>query len=230
MKITKILWTLPFFSFMLGYYLLDRLYTVEKIDTPNLVGMQLTEAVKISSSKNLNLRIINEQIDLDLPANTVLSQTPNNRQIRPNQAIFVVISKKPLAKIAPNLSNCPPAELTTRLNQAQIKNKSYTLPSAIPKDWCICQSPPPGQIAPDGRMLTYLSQGINPLVIMPKLVNLPLEDVKSFLDMQNLKYSVTSLNQNKLDFANNALVVAQKPNFGTIVNLDKLTQIELAVD
>lgn len=219
-------WLVPFLAFILGYQLLNHLYTVHKIPTPNLVGKKLTEAIKISSEHNLNLRILSEQIDQDLPENTILSQKPNHQNIRPNQAIFVVISKKPQSPIVPNLCGCNESELTTLLAKSKLKTKNYYLPSLLPKGLCICQTPSTNQELAQNKLITYLSSGSTKWMIMPNLTNHLLPEVKEFLDQHNLKINIKYLSDPK-SLSN--LVIEQQPAAGTIIDLDKLTQIDLCV-
>lgn len=225
-SLKNLLWALPFFSFALGYQLLDYLYTVDKITTPNLVGKHLTEAVRISSDSNLNLRILGEQIDPDLPANTILLQKPTLPYIRPNQAIFVVISKKPELPVAPSLCGYHQAEITACLAQNKLKAKSYIVPSCLPKGQCVCQTPGANEPLDQQSLIVYLSAGSSNWMVMPNLTNLILSEVKDFLQSHNLKMNIKYLTDPK-SIAN--YVIDQQPAAGTIINLDKLNQVDLYV-
>ena len=225
-SLSKLLWILPFISFVMGYQLLNMIYTVDKMTTPNLVGKQLTEAIKITSSHNLNLRIISEQIDADLPENTILTQKPVHQNIKPNQAIFVVVSKKPQAQIVPNLCGYTEMEIKEILAKSNLKTKNYYLPNMAPKGYCICQTPAADATLNDHKLLTYISAGSTRWVVMPKLTGLLLTDIKNFLEMHDIKINIKYLSD-KYQPAN--LVIEQKPNVGTIVSLDKLTQVEIYV-
>ena len=62
----KYLWILPFLSFLLGYQFLSTLTTVHELKVPPLVGLSVTEAVKVLSDNNLNARIMAEKEEPDL--------------------------------------------------------------------------------------------------------------------------------------------------------------------
>lgn len=224
--VKNLLWILPFLSFILGYRLLDYLYAVDKIVTPNLIGRQLTDAIKIVSENNLNLRILSEQINSDLPENTILMQKPINQSVRPNQSIFVVISKKPTFEMIPNFGGYNETELASSLARLKLKNKSYYLPSILPKGHCICQTTTSQSDLDQRKLITYISTGSTKWVVMPKLINRPWSDVNNFLQTHHLKTSVKYLIDPK-QITN--FVIEQQPAAGTIVNLEKLSQIDLCV-
>jgi len=223
-SLPNLLWIIPFLSFTLGYQLLNQIYVVDKIATPNLVGKQLTEAIKITSANNLNLRIISEQIDHDLPENTIISQKPGHQAIKPNQAIFVVISTKAKSQTAPNL--CGEPEEAIKKDYENLKIKSYHLPNIAPQKICIAQSPTAGQTLQEQKMIAYFSAGSSPWVLMPKLLGLQFSEVKTFLTTYRLKFNVQFLPDK---YSVEHTIIDQKPAAGTLINLDKLTQIELCV-
>lgn len=221
------MWLGPFLAFLAGYQFLNYFYTVDKIPTPNLVGKKLTDAIKISSQQHLNLRILSEQVDQDLPENTILSQKPNHQYIRPNQAIFVVISKKPQPEVIPNLGGCNEAELHAIFTKNKLKAKSYSVPSVLPKGLCICQSPTPNQPLEAHKLIIYLSSGSPKWIIMPNFINHDISEVKEFLEQHNLKIN---LKQSSAPHFLPNHVIDQQPAAGTILNIDKLVQIDLCTN
>ena len=228
LKIIKTLfWVLPFLSFLVGYQLLDFIYTVHKLPTPNVVGTQLAEAAKITSQNNLNLRIITTKIDPDLPQDTILSQTPDaNQNIKPNQAVFVVVSKKPIAKSTPNLLGYNKNQVAEKLKKLSLRAKDYHLPSITPRGYCICQQPSAGQPTNGRKLLTYVSSGNIPWVLMPNFINLDVDEITSFLKTFNIKTEITYVINRKKD---ENIVTDQKPATGSIINFDKLNTVHLYV-
>ncbi len=222
----KILWLLPFICFFLGYQLLNQLYKVEKIANPNLVGQTISDAIKTCSNLNLNLRVISEQVEPNLPENTILSQKPNHAFIKQNQIVFVVTSKKPEPLVAPNLYGLTLSEIEASLKQLAIKNKCYYLPSIAPKDTCFGQSVAPEQSLSDHKLISYISTNHNRLVIMPNLVACSLADTKTLLDSYQIKLNIKPVLDTGLPVNS---IIEQKPQAGTIVDLNKLAQIELCV-
>lgn len=222
----KTLWLLPFICFFIGYQLLNQLYKVEKIANPNLVGQTISDAIKTCSNLNLNLRIISEQVEPNLPENTILSQKPNHAFIKQNQIVFVVASKKPEPQFAPNLYGLTASDIEAKLKKLAIKNKSYYLPSIAPKDTCFGQSVTPEEKLNDHKLIDYISTGHNQLVIMPSLVSCSMADIKILLDSYQIKLNIKPVVDDNLPLNS---IIEQKPQAGTIIDLNKLTQIELCV-
>jgi beta-lactam-binding protein with PASTA domain len=222
----NLLWLTPFISFLIGYQLLNVIYTVRKMPTPSLVGKQLSDAIKIVSKHNLNLRIITEKIDSDLPENTILTQTPAYQNIKQNQAIFVVVSKRPSAKITPNLCGYSKELVKEKLAKQYLKSKNYYLPSTAPKGNCICQIPSAKQELKTNKILTYISTGNIDLVIMPSFIDKELDKIEDFLTLLNIKINISRL-VNKYKPHN--IVIDQKPTAGSIINLSKLNQVHLYI-
>lgn len=94
MNLKKILWLMPFASFLIGYQIINIFKNQNEIIVPNFVGKTLNQAIKVASDNNLNLRISAEKEDSQLPEGTIISQIPNRQKIKPNQSIYLVISKK----------------------------------------------------------------------------------------------------------------------------------------
>jgi beta-lactam-binding protein with PASTA domain len=224
-NLKSLLWIVPFLFFVMGYQLLNQLYRVEKIHTPNLVGLSINQALQVCSQLNLNLRILSEELDADLPEYTILSQKPNHNYIKPNQIIFVVVCKKPAIKIAPNLIGLNQEQINAKLKLAKLKNQSYQLPSTAATGTCFSQSPSQNQFLNSNLIITYLSKKNSQLVIMPKLVGLDLETVQDFLQDSQIKFSLKKINHP--NWLNNNLICEQKPEPGSIIDLQNLSQIEL---
>lgn len=224
----NLLWVLPFIAFILGYQLLNQIYRVEKIANPQLVGKTLSEALKICSALKLNLRILGEQIDPDLPADTILTQKPQYCWLKPNQVIFVVIAKKPPIPITPQLVGLTAAEIGAQLvNDHKLKAKIYHLPNMAPQGTCFGQHPAPNLPLDVPKLILYLSAGNQRWVIMPKFVDLQLAPVQNFMaNYPHIKLVIKKMVYPEL-VPN--LVLAQKPAAGTIIDLTKLTQIELGI-
>ncbi|GAG41516.1 unnamed protein product, partial [marine sediment metagenome] len=146
MKTQTYLWTVPFFCFIAGYLFLQWVSKVQYLEAPPLVGKQLQDAVAQLSGKNLNIRLIAQKEDPDLPGGTILSQSPAaGQKIKPHQAIHAVISKKPEKIIAPNLINKSKEVIDRELAALGLRSKIHFLPSNRPINSCITQHPAQGQ-------------------------------------------------------------------------------------
>lgn len=224
--LTNLLWILPFAAFLAGYWILNLCYTVNRVPTPNLVGKSLSDAAKITSYANLNLRVISTQVEQDLAPDTILSQTPNHPTIKPNQTIFVVISQKPATSLAPDLYNCDKATAQKQLETDGIKAKFYGLPSTAPQGHCFAQSPSPrGELPNQGLTIYYSALKPEP-IIMPNLIGLNLSEVKSFLTANQIQIKISHVvdSHHAPD-----LIIDQSPIAGTVLELEKIKQVHLQV-
>jgi len=223
MKVKDFFWTIPFFCFIAGYVLLRHLSHIDQLEAPAIVGTQLQYAVTELSSKNLNLRLIAQKEDSDLPHGTVLSQTPiAGQQVKPHQAIHVVLSKKPDKQTAPNVINKFDTVIQKELEHLGVRNKTYFLPSNKPHNSCIAQFPAPGSPLDENKIITYLSAGSNKSVLFPKLKGRPVPEVVEFLEKHGIKTEVLHSSRTPLGHQcdHTCTITDQRPLTGSIVHLN----------
>src|SRR5436190_17855406 len=121
MNIKNYLWIFPFLSFILGYYCTQWFFHTDAIITPHLIGKQIHEIVPIISHCRLNLRLINQKEEIDLPEGIILNQTPTaGTGIKPNQPIFIVTTKKPKALPVPACIGMKVDQITLQLEKIGI--------------------------------------------------------------------------------------------------------------
>jgi len=232
MYIKQYLWIIPFISFLCGYLIFGKLFEPKVFDTPAIVGKKLLEAVTILSDHKLNIRFIAQKEDPDLPTGTILSQKPlAGRKIKPNQAVFVVVSTKPPKTPCPTLINRSLDSITKILEKENIRNKSYFLPSNHPQNNCIAQYPSPTTPLKENNVITYLSHGNKKPVILPKFKYQNLTDITEFLqkwseyiDFDILNYSQKNLSELEHE---NYVIIDQRPLAGSIVNLDPKKKLKI---
>ena len=63
----NILWLAPFICFLGGYFIVRSFFHVNTIPTPSVVGRSLHDAFTILSNHNLNIRLLTQKEDPDLP-------------------------------------------------------------------------------------------------------------------------------------------------------------------
>lgn len=222
-QIKNYLWLIPFLSFLSGYAFFSHLYKINEIKTPNIVGVQLPQAIVELSNKNLNLRILAKKQDPDLPSGTILSQTPRGGQkIKPNQSVFIVTSEKPPKIPAPMLVNKNIETITKQLEHNNIRNKSYYLPGNQPVNSCIAQFPPPGTLLKWNNVITYVCQGNQKPVILPNFKNKTVTAVKEFLKHYHVKIDWMHTPECDADHTcdQHCIVTDQRPLAGSIITLD----------
>ena len=222
MKLTHYLWILPFLSFFAGYLLLQRVTNVDQLEAPALVGKQLQSVVATLSEKNLNLRFITQKEDPDLPHGTILSQTPAaGRNVKPHQAIHVVISQKPEKFAAPLLINKSITAIQKELGLQNIRNKSYPVASNKPINSCIAQFPAPGTPLEDNKIVTYLSSGNQKQLLMPDLRGRSAPEVAAFLKKQNVEMEILHSKDPKKNHMHDQdrIIANQRPLAGAFMTL-----------
>src|SRR5579863_1552532 len=132
-NIKKYLWIMPFLSFLLGYCIMQRLFRTTESITPHLVGKQVHEILPLITQHKLNLRLLDQKEEADLPEGIILNQTPAaGTAIKPNQPLFLVTTKKPLAARAPQCSGIAINELTPPLQAAGIHPRIYYVSHPYP--------------------------------------------------------------------------------------------------
>lgn len=228
MNIKQYIWALPFSIFILGYFFLNLLISGPNIDAPNLIGKSASEALVMASNNNLSIKIIGEKEDVDLPEGTVLHQTPINQKVKRNQALYVLISKKPPQKITPMLLHKTESEIEKILSKQNLKAKKYYLHNSPP--YCFCQYPEAGSNVDKESIVVYInSRGLKPR-LFPNLKGETLEAVQEFLQKHGLKIKVFRKGKEEEEYNPNSVVVKQKPIAGSIVNLKGLSTVLVEVN
>lgn len=232
LKLYYYLSILPFIGLLSGYFFLYWLFSTNSIATPLLIGKNLNEAVKIISDHNLNIRILKEKEDRDLPEGTIISQIPMAHQtIRPNQIVFCVVSSKPPVTYAPYVIGKKTKEMTELFINKAIYHKSFPLPSHYPEGYCLTQIPAPHKPLTDKTMITYVSAGSCNIVIFPSLIGKKITEVQELLDPYGFNIQVfhsTSLAKNHQ--CTSCVIADQKPLPGSFIDLKKTLTLHINVE
>lgn len=231
-KLKNILWIFPFISFVFGYYFLHTLLQKKEIFTPNVIGQNIQSAMKGMSKCGLNIRLLREQEDSDLPAGIVLEQIPKpNQMVRPNQHVFVTISKRPQTVLAPDFLGQRYKFIVKQVAKLGIHAKVFWLQSTYPKNFCIAQSPQPEQEMRDQKLIIYVSSGSDNLYIFPNLKEIPVLEVSKLFEKEGIKVEVFHNKKvNKNHKCSNCKITDQKPMYGSIVDLSKTLYVQLQVE
>jgi beta-lactam-binding protein with PASTA domain len=132
---------IPFISFFLGYYTIDNILFRNRAQVPNVVGLYIYDAIKKLSEYKLNARILYEKEDYGMPEGIILDQNPTSESIvKPNQSVFLTITRKPNPIYAPNLYNLDINDID-KLISKDIEIKKYPLElNDYPSNIIIAQS------------------------------------------------------------------------------------------
>lgn len=232
-KLHNLFWTLPFICFLGGYYALSKLYTVAEMPTPSLIGKTVPHALRILSAHQLNVRILAEKDDAELPEGTILSQTPvPHASIKSNQSVFLVISKKPLRKSAPDLIGKTPEQYKPDIKEHGIRVKEYHLESAAPTGHCFAQFPQPHELLEKNDMIAYISAGNNKPILFPSFISKPIHEVAEFLTSHDMQMRIVHARPvSEQHTCDACIVLDQRPFSGSIMKLspDKQVTVQLQV-
>lgn len=222
MDLKNFLWLAPFFSFIFGYLVMQKILHIPETLTPALVGKQIHTVLPLITQHNLNIRLIDQKEEADLPEGIILNQTPAaGTAIKQNQPVFLVTTKKPVALRAPQCIGIHADELYKQLQAQGIQPRMYYLPHPYPNNLCFAQSPQPNEILEKNRIIIYVSAGNNKPIIWPDLTHNPLQEVVDFLSMYNIQPDIIfdTLHSNSLQ--QDYTVIDQRPFAGTLLTLDE---------
>jgi len=218
----SLLWMAPFCAFILGYLLFYLLLRVEYVTAPALVGTNLQHALGASSNSHLNLQLVGQREDRDIPAGTIISQMPHaGRKLRPNQSLFVVITTAPPLQPMPKLVGTPHERIKLILGPLSIKSKLFFVPSIYPTGNCIGQTPLPHQPATLEPALIYCAQQSCRPIIWPDFVGHSLENATAFLRDHQIAVQVNHEKPRpKSPDPAEATVTDQRPLAGSLLVID----------
>jgi len=224
MSFKKFFWILPFLSFLFGYVLFERIFHKPYIAAPSITGKRLLQAICLLSDNNLSLKIIGKKEDSDLPSGTILNQTPiAGRHIKPQQAIFVVISEKPQKIPSPHLISKHKDDIENIVEKLHIRNKNHFFQSnKHPKNTCIAQTPTPQALMKRKNIITYIANNTKKPVILPNFIDKKITDIMDFLQHYNIHIDIihTTKCEDNHCCDEQCIITDQRPLAGSIVTLD----------
>jgi eukaryotic-like serine/threonine-protein kinase len=225
------LWALPFFSFLLGYYCLSWSSHRSHIQTPAVLGLPLQEAIKLLSTYQLNVRILKEKEDPDMPEGIIVSQSPDSdSKIKPYQSVFLVITRKPAKKEVPSLYGLSLSKAGLLAQEKAMPCKAYYLDSTQPQDTCIAQMPTPKLLLHNPSLITYISQGMSSIRIVPSFKGRSLDLVTAFLKECAIPYHIFyQTDEQKADQPEQLKIVDQRPLAGSFIDFKRAPTVQLTV-
>lgn len=231
MKINNILWILPFISFLFGYYIINQLFNrKKKIEVPNLIGTSIIQATKILSDYNLNIRILSQKEEPDLSPGIIISQNPIHQKVKPNQTVYVVVSRKPDLFKMPNFKGKKIDEIQSIIVKENIKAKIYYCESLLPENHCITQFPSPNSLLEEKKLILYLSSGNNKEIVFPNFKNSELKKIINLLNLNNIKTKIVMKNLHEEYNPNkHYIIIDQRPFSGSLIKLNSNIIVQLIV-
>jgi beta-lactam-binding protein with PASTA domain len=211
------LWITPFAIFVSTYFALHILLQSPSFTTPDITGMHLVEATKLLSSYQLHPEIIQIKEDRDMKAATILHQKPKaGRLIKKNQTVYVVISEKPAAQLAPSCIGLSVEQIKEAANAIGLKPKFYYIPYSYLSNRCFGQWPSAEQPIKNRSLICYIAQEKQNLVIYPDFKGQTLESVINALKEQRITHYQTDITPEP---HRTYYILDQLPKAGSILNL-----------
>lgn len=211
---------------------MSTLYRPKIIETPLLIGKTIQEAMRITSQKNLSIKLFDEKEDPELPAGTIISQTPAaNCPIKANQSMNVVVSKKTGRK-APCLVGKNLDIIQQEMKSQGLTCTYYEIAGKQPTQLCIAQDPAPGALMSDRAIAVYICKGAQEPYLFPNFGNKHVDVVRNFLANYPVTLEIIH-SQEVLEEHNcsTCVVLEQRPRAGSMVVLDpqKPVHVQLRV-
>ena len=223
--IKKIFWLLPFLCFIVGYFAIQTLVHTPSISTPPVIGMSLHQAFIELSNHNLNIRLLDQKEDPDLPEGTIINQIPAAHQLlKPRQTVFLTLSRQPIVFKTPHIIGKTTEEIASIVSAIGGKLKIYEIPSSHRKRYCIGQVPAPESPFDSKILIAYISQGSHRPIIWPNFIGKNKDDVMDFLAPYQLDVHIVDNGQK------GTTIIDQRPLAGSIINLDQKPYIQLHVN
>ncbi|MBN2267482.1 MAG: PASTA domain-containing protein [Candidatus Babeliaceae bacterium] len=208
----------PFVSFLGGYWFVALLVKSESFETPNVIGMSLSEAVMQLSAKQLNVRILAERDEAMTPG-IVLDQVPRSGQkIKTHQPVFVLISRQHQKIGAPALCGLSRKVAENRAQVLKIRLKVREIDHAAPAQTVVAQIPAAGsELGVPPHMILYVSLGMSSgWHVMPSLIEQPIRIAERWLAQQGVRTVCDEEVSN-----HEGVVVAQQPLPGSLIESGK---------
>lgn len=232
MKITHFLWLLPFTFFLGGYLLIAFIIGTPTLETPQCIGKNIQQALRILSDCDLNTKLLEEKEDNDIPAGTVIAQRPTYKQkIKPQQTVFLVVSKKSKKITTPFLVGQSIPAITQELKNLGILHKNYPVTSEYPQNTCIAQLPIARQPLHEKKIITYSASTHRQPVIFPDFTQYTVQKSIAFLKEHSITPHLSHTGQSdKIHTCKNCSITDQKPLAGSLVYLDIPLDVHLHIN
>jgi serine/threonine-protein kinase len=202
--------------------MMQQLFHTPETITPHCIGKQVHEILPLVTQHKLNIRLIDQKEEADLPEGIILNQTPaSGTAIKANQPLFLVTTKKPVATRAPQCIGTHLNEIITNLQTAGIHPRIYYVSHPYPDNICFTQSPQANEPLEKNTLVLYISSGNNKPVIWPDFAGMQLQDVIEFLHSYNIQpyiiNDVARVQHSNYEYK----VIDQRPFAGTLLTLDE---------
>jgi beta-lactam-binding protein with PASTA domain len=224
MRYAAYFWLFPFTAFLGGYFLADYFLPTKKVATPALIGLPIQKALELLADKQLYPHLVEEVLDPDLPAGTIISQKPTaHTPVRPGQSILIAVSKQPAKPHAPQCNGQTLASLEKKASTLGIKLRIYHLESHYPIGTCIGQWPAPDTELVEPKMLIYISAGNNKPVMIPDFRGRSLAEATDFCQQHDIPMAPPRTTSAETLSSEADIIIDQRPLPGSLLQKESIT-------
>lgn len=214
----------PLVGLLVGYLGAAWWFQGYTIKTPNLIGCKVIKSLRLASEYQLNISIIEEVVDQNVPPETVVNQYPRpGLKTRPHQTIFVTITKKPDILRAPDFLEKSWDDIVVVAKSMHLDVRQIFTPFLFTCNMCFAQVPEPGVEMIDRKMLVYVAQPTQSLFVVPSLIGLSIPAVKAVLSRVSMGLEFLGGD----NFGDECSVRGHNPQPGSIINPVKQQHVQV---
>lgn len=228
--ILKLIFLGVIISIITAFTVMKLLLSISVIYMPDLKGLSLEQAKKMTSKIGLEIKVENE-VDSNLfEKGSIISQdTPPKTKIKKGRVIYVVVSRGSKIIQMPDIRGLPLQKAIIELKNTNLDIGFESLVSSFvfKENTIISQSPLPGENIPTGSKVNILkSSGPKKFsFMMPDFTNQNIKNVFNILKKYNLHINNLSTEDN--DNLESGTIIKQTPPAGFIINEE--TQIDFTI-
>lgn len=218
-------WLLPFIFFWCGYGIFAWYMRGGTVEVPQIMGMQLNEALHVLAEKNLTLRLLDEQEDGTVPAGTVMYQFPQaGRLVKSPHSLSVVVAKRAPLPRAPRCYGMSRTAIQALAQKRGMRLEVVVVDGVMHMtDTCFAQLPVEGEEVGEQGLLVYVAGSGVRQKIMPDVRGKMLADVVEFFSKKGWSYEIVG------EKSDTAYVTEQRPLAGSFIDDQRPLSVKLKV-
>lgn len=168
-----VVFLLAMFYFLYAYFIKDLVTTVDDVEVPNLVGLDIDYVLGSSAYSDFVIKVGDYVYDSDMPDGTILDQDPvEGRNVKPGQEIVVSVSGGATEVTVPNVVNDEYRDALRELEAlGLVTDPQFVDSDEVTSNYVISTSPEAGTVLNSGDTITvYISTGPDiEMVTVPNL-------------------------------------------------------------
>lgn len=192
-------------SSVFGYLLFNwvmsaALHSRGEVIVPDIAGKSLFDAISLVSSFNLGLKMEGEEFDQDLPAGTIIRQSPYpGITVREGKIIKVTVSQGGEVIFVPDIVKQPvrSARITLRSSGLSLGEEESKYSIVIEKGYVISQDPKPGSIVEKDSLVNLLISAGPPtedIILMPDWIGMNIDDARLWAEKKQIALEISEEN------------------------------------